>query len=116
MGVAVVPPREGSPGLLHNDLNTVLSPQVFNTYCHVFETYAGPSDDGDRYDQLDTDASASEMGATTTPADAATTTHETDEQGDEPRSMDAGTGGDQSHPTDDELESPIEGGQLAYEP
>lgn len=116
MGVAVVPPREGSPGLLHNDLNTVLSPQVFNTYCHVFETYAGPSDDADRYDQLDTDASASEMAATTTPADAATTAHETDEQADEPRSMDAGTGGGQSNPIDEDVESPIEGGQLAYEP
>ncbi|MFD1572153.1 gas vesicle protein GvpD basic region 2 domain-containing protein [Halorubrum laminariae] len=116
MSVAVVPPREGSPGLLHNDLNTVHSPQVFNTYCHVFETYAGPSDDADRYDQLDTDASAAEMAATTTADDAATPAHETDEQADEPRSMDAVTGGDQSHPIDDDLESPIEGEQLAYEP
>ncbi len=41
MGVAVVPPREGSPGLLHNDLNAVLNPHRFETHCHVFGTYAG---------------------------------------------------------------------------
>ncbi|TSD14763.1 protein gvpD [Haloglomus irregulare] len=89
MCVAVVPPREGSPGLLHNDLDKILPAQVFNSYCHVFETYAGPSDDADRYDQFNTDG---------------------------PRSTGVDMGGDQSHPTDDRVSLPIEGGQLAYEP
>lgn len=107
MGVAVVPPREGSPGLLYNDLSTVLSPQVFNTHCHVFTTYAGPSGDADQYDQPAIGASASEIGATLA--------HETDGQADEPRSVDATAGDDQSHPTDDEIGPPIQDGQLAYE-
>ena len=117
MGVAVVPPREGSPGLLHNDLITVLSSQVFDTYCHVFETYAGPSDGANRYDQPDTDASASEMTTTTPSADAETTpANETDMPDGGSRSMDGVTGRDQSDQFDEDLESPIEGGQLAYEP
>lgn len=53
MGVAVVPPKEGSPGLLHNDLSAVLSKAVFDTHCHVFETYAGPTRDHD--DAVDPD-------------------------------------------------------------
>ncbi|AAC82808.1 GvpD protein, cluster A (plasmid) [Halobacterium salinarum NRC-1] len=116
MGVAVVPPREGSPGLLHNDLNTVLSSQVFDTYCHVFETYAGPSDSADRYDQPDSTESFSEMATTTPPDDAPTATHETDGADDGSRSTDGVTGSDQPHPIDEDFESPIEGGQLAYEP
>ncbi|WP_181692580.1 gas vesicle protein GvpD basic region 2 domain-containing protein [Natronomonas sp. LN261] len=48
MGVAVVPPREGSPGLLHNDLNAVLDPRVFETYCHVFGTYADTATDSEQ--------------------------------------------------------------------
>ncbi|MFB6119383.1 gas vesicle protein GvpD basic region 2 domain-containing protein [Halosegnis sp.] len=114
MGVAVVPPREGSPGLLHNDLSTALSSQVFNTYCHVFGTYAGPTYNAGRYTQLDPGASSSEIAATTPPADTATPADEADGQGDEPRARDAGDG--QSAPIGADLEAPIEGGQLAYEP
>lgn len=47
------PPKEGSPGLLHNDLSAVLSKAVFDTHCHVFETYAGPTRDHD--DAVDPD-------------------------------------------------------------
>lgn len=112
MGVAIVPPREGSPGLLHNDLNTVLSPQVFNTYCHVFETYAGPSNETDRYDQPGTDASVSEVAATTPSGAAATAEYEVDEQ----RMMNEDTGGNHLHSIDDTIESPMENGQLAHEP
>jgi KaiC/GvpD/RAD55 family RecA-like ATPase len=75
MGVAVVPPREGSPGLLHNDLNAVLTPQIFDVYCHVFETYAGPPRNKAEFEE------------------------------EEP-----------STPISDELESPVDGGQLDYEP
>jgi KaiC/GvpD/RAD55 family RecA-like ATPase len=49
MRVAVVPPREGSPGLLHNDLNAVLPSGVFDRRCNVFRTYAGPSRDQEGY-------------------------------------------------------------------
>lgn len=48
MSVAVVPPREGSPGLLYNDLSSALTPQTFDVYCHVLETYAGsPRSEGE---------------------------------------------------------------------
>lgn len=36
-GVAVVPPRESSPGLLHSDLSAAVSPDVFEEKCTVFE-------------------------------------------------------------------------------
>ena len=38
--VAVAPPREGSPGLLHKDLNTVLDEETACGDCYVVETYA----------------------------------------------------------------------------
>lgn len=95
MGVAVVPPREGSPGLLHNDLNTVLSSQAFDTYCHVFETYAGPSRDEAEYERT---------GSVESVPDEESRPFPEDEGSDRAGAM---TGG---------LDSPIEGGQLAYEP
>lgn len=40
-GVAVVPPREGSPGLLHSDLSASVSPELFERHCVVFEQSTG---------------------------------------------------------------------------
>lgn len=117
MGVAVVPPREGSPGLLHNDLNTVLSAQVFDRYCHVFETYAGPSWDKAGYDQRGSVKSAP-GGKKTAPSANAETVAERETDGSDggsyPFSEVVGSG--RSDVIDEGLGSPIEGGQLAYEP
>jgi KaiC/GvpD/RAD55 family RecA-like ATPase len=115
MGVAVVPPREGSPGLLHNDLNSVLSSHVFNTHCHVFETYAGPSHDAGQYDQPDIAESASGKTTTSLSAEAAPA-DEAVGSASSTQLMDGVIGRDQSHPIDDALKSPVEGGKLAYEP
>lgn len=51
MGAAIVPPREGSPGLLQSDLNAVLDPQVFSTHCCVFGTHADKPSQSDRAEQ-----------------------------------------------------------------
>lgn len=89
MGVTVVPPQEGSPGLLHNDLNTVLPPDVFDRYCYVFETYAGPRR------TLPAETQSTETGGNATTEGAAR---------------------DQSASIEDEYDSPVEGGHLDYDP
>lgn len=113
MGVAVVPPQEASPGLLHNDLTTVFSQQVFDAYCHIFETYAGPHDGTSRYDQPDANASAGEAATAHEPSDTATPAETTDEQGEESTSVAAGTG---PGPVDGGEESLTKASQFAYGP
>lgn len=66
MGVAVVPPREGSPGLLQNDLDAVLDPQVFETYCRVFGTHA---DKATKAETVNETHAAEEKGAESTATD-----------------------------------------------
>jgi KaiC/GvpD/RAD55 family RecA-like ATPase len=43
-GVAVVPPRETSPGLLQGDLSAAVSPEVFERFCAVFVPPTGIND------------------------------------------------------------------------
>lgn len=109
MTVTVVPPRESSPGLLHNDLNTILPSQIFKSYCHVFETYASASGDADRHDHPVADEETSQK-SPTTPA------HETNRPADSSQSRDGAVRRERPQSTDNCRDSPIEGGQLAYEP
>ncbi|GGJ05414.1 protein gvpD [Halobellus salinus] len=114
MGVAVVPPQKASPGLLHNDLTTVLSQQTFDDYCHIFEAYVGPTDGGGQGAQPDTHASAGETTPTSTRAVTATPAEATCTQGEKPPSVDGVAGREQSRPVGNKFESPVKGGQLSY--
>ncbi|EMA04408.1 gas-vesicle operon protein gvpD [Haloferax mediterranei ATCC 33500] len=125
MGVAVVPPREGSPGLLHNDLNSVLTPRVFDTYCHVFETYAGPSRNRGTYEEDGQVETPLDTSQTATPSDAespvGTETElsekvETELSEENPPAPGEVVDTERSTTIGKELESPVEGGQLDYEP
>ncbi|WP_363465211.1 gas vesicle protein GvpD basic region 2 domain-containing protein [Halogeometricum borinquense] len=117
MGVAVVPPREGSPGLLHNDLNSVLTPRVFDTYCHVFETYAGPSRSKDTYENDDQSEAPSETSRAVSKSDVDSSigigATRREEQS---RTSDNVVERKRSTTIGERLESPVEGGQLDYEP
>ncbi|MFA9517158.1 gas vesicle protein GvpD basic region 2 domain-containing protein [Halopenitus sp. H-Gu1] len=116
MGVAVVPPREGSPGLLHNDLNTVLAARAFETYCHIFETYAshsrstGPSEE-DRH--AETPSEPSQM---VPPSDTKHGTQVETEFIQEGKHTSGDVADEKRSATiNKELKSPLEGGQLDYE-
>lgn len=124
MGVAVVPPQEGSPGLLHNDLNTVLPPDVFDSFCNVFETYAGPSRNGDAYAPVGKEV-RTDRGTPQTPSlpREKDNTESRTQMPDETQSTDPGSQSttefatrDRSTANDDGLASPVEGGQLDYDP
>ncbi len=110
MGVAVVPPREGSPGLLHNDLNTMLADQLFETYCHVFETYAGPSRSTGPAAEDEHVETSSESSQTVPPTD---TNHAPEVEAELTEEV---ADREQSAMINEELSSPVEGGQLDYEP
>jgi KaiC/GvpD/RAD55 family RecA-like ATPase len=117
MGVAVVPPREGSPGLLHNDLNAVLTPTVFDMYCHVFETYAGPPRNKDEFEdesqvQPVPDTSQADPQSGTEGASDVDTASPSEETGAQRGVLDEQS----STAISDARESPVDGGQLDYEP
>lgn len=61
MSVSVLPPREASPGLLHNDLTTVLPSDVFDEKCHIFSTYVDPTQDKDESDTVEAVAENSQI-------------------------------------------------------
>lgn len=92
LSTAVVPPREGSPGLLHNDLNKVLSSKMFERFCHVFETYAGPSQEADEYPRQRQRQRRKRVSS--------------------PSAPDSNSNSDSDS---DEIDSPVKGGQLDYE-
>ena len=98
MRVAAVPPREGSPGLLHNDLNAVLPSGAFDRRCSVFETYAGPSLDRERH-----------------PPESGHPSHKPVQGDTQPDGEDVdSTGTGSPNEGADERTSPVDGGQLDY--
>jgi KaiC/GvpD/RAD55 family RecA-like ATPase len=58
--VGVTPPPGSSPGLLHNDLTAVLPQDAFESFCHVVDTYTGPSCDDAATDGRDSGGPARE--------------------------------------------------------
>lgn len=116
MGATVVPPREGSPGLLYNDLNATLTPQIFETYCHVFETYAGPSRSEDAYEEDEGQELSSESLHNVPPSDMENDSGiETELAEEETYTTSDVAGEERSTTINEEFESPREGGQLDYE-
>lgn len=116
MGVAVVPPREGSPGLLHNDLNMVLAPQVFETHCHVFETYAGPPRSTEPSEEDGHAETPPEPSQTVPPCDAKNGTEAgTELMQEETHTTEDVAEREHTATINEELTSPVEGGQLDYE-
>lgn len=91
MGVAIIPPDEGSPGLLHSDLNAVLTSQVFKTYCHIFETYVSSSRSTRSSENADYFATAAKLSQPVHSSDPNASTE-----------------------AESELTSPVDGGQLDY--
>jgi RecA-superfamily ATPases implicated in signal transduction len=85
MGAAVVPPSEGSPGLLHNDLTAVLDPHRFETHCHVFGNYTGAvtetTQDSEMADDITTESAGDKL-ATETESDESLPSRVHDQRGD----------------------------------
>lgn len=113
MGAAVVPPREGSPGLVHNDLNAVLPSDTFDTYCHIFETYAEPSRDENGYDSGRT-VSNTFQGSADADVESATAS-KVEFTGDAaPATSEAETAAEETS-RDDERDFSVTGSHLTYE-
>lgn len=92
MGAAVTPPREGSPGLLKNDLNAVLDPYLFNTYCCIFGTPAGKPSQLDTAEQTYA-AAKSVAESTTAECDSSDIENRTSESNDSNRGQQVETDG-----------------------